>query len=191
MSYLTNETIFDLSECPDHLVIIGCGPIGIELAQVYRRLGAEVTLVEAQTALACEDRDAAAVVVRSLRADGVTLHEKAKVTRVEWDASGVAVVIDTDDGERRLTGSHLLVAVGRAPNVAGLGLEEAGINHDRRGIEVDRSMRTSNRRVYAIGDVAGGLQFTHAANYHAGLVVRAILFRLSVCNRPVLVLRLT
>ena len=188
---LTNETIFDLTTRPDHLIVIGGGPIGIEMAQAYRRLGADVTVVEAAAALAREDREAAAVVLDALRREGVSLHEGARVVRVEPDGAGIAVIVETQEGEGRLSGSHLLVAVGRAANVDGLALEAAGIDHDRRGIRVDNALRTSNRRVYAIGDVAGGLQFTHAANYHAGLVIRAILFRLPVRNRPVLVPRVT
>ncbi|PTW62489.1 pyruvate/2-oxoglutarate dehydrogenase complex dihydrolipoamide dehydrogenase (E3) component [Breoghania corrubedonensis] len=188
---LTNETIFDLKTRPDHLIIIGGGPIGIELAQAYRRLGAQVSVVEAATVLAREDREAAAVVRAALRDEGVALHEATKVVRVETDEAGIAVIVEAQEGEGRLSGSHLLVAVGRTANTESLGLDVAGIDHDKRGIQVDQAMRTSNRRVYAIGDVAGGLQFTHAANYHAGLVVRAILFRLPIRNRPVLVPRVT
>ena len=191
VAYLTNETIFHLTSRPDRLLIVGGGPIGIELAQAYRRLGAEVAVVDSAQALSREDREAAAAVLETLRSEGVRLYENAKITRVEPDGDGVAVVMETTEGEGRLSGSHLLVAVGRAPNVAGLDLEAAGIDHDHRGVRVNGSMRTSNRRVYAIGDVAGGLQFTHAANYHAGLVVRAILFRLPVRNKPILVPRVT
>ncbi|WP_321342825.1 FAD-dependent oxidoreductase [Breoghania sp.] len=190
--FLTNETIFDLTERPDHLIIIGGGPIGIELAQAYRRLGAAVTVVEAQKALSREDEEAASLVLSALREEGVVLHEGAKVVRVEGEAGAPVVVIEREGGvQDRISGSHLLVAVGRSPNIADLGLEAAGIDFERSGIRVDPDLRTANRRVYAIGDVAGGLQFTHAANYHAGLVVRAILFRLPVRNRPHLVPRVT
>ena len=190
--YLTNETIFDLTRRPDHLIIIGGGPIGIELAQAYRRLGADVTVLEASRALSREDPEAAALVLSALRAEGVAVHEGAKVVRVEGQESARTVIIEREgEAQERITGSHLLVAVGRSPNIADLGLEAAGVDFERGGIRVDPDLRTSNRRVYAIGDVAGGLQFTHAANYHAGLVVRAILFRLPVRNRPHLVPRAT
>ena len=180
VSYLTNETIFDLTECPEHLIVVGGGPIGMELAQAYRRLGARVTVLEALKALAKDDPDLAHVAVDRLRADGVDIREGAKVTSVENHDDGIAVRVEAEEGESLISGSHLLVAVGRRPNVNDLGLEEAGVAHDRRGVTVDRGLRTSNRRVYAIGDVTGGLQFTHVAGYHAGLVIRSILFRMSV-----------
>lgn len=181
VSYLTNETIFDLGECPDHLIVIGAGPIGLELAQAHRRLGARVTVVEAQKALGRDDAELAAMVLGQIRADGVEILEQTKVLRVEAGEPGaVSVLVENDGQTREIAGSHLLVAAGRRPNVENLGLEAAGIAFDRRGIAVDRGLRTSNRKVYAIGDVAGGLQFTHVAGYHAGLVVRSILFRLPV-----------
>ncbi|AXS39228.1 FAD-dependent oxidoreductase [Breoghania sp. L-A4] len=187
VSYLTNETIFDLTECPGHLVIIGGGPIGMELAQAFRRLGARVTVLEAMKALGKDDPDLAGIVLERLRAEGIDIREGAKVARVEQRGAGVAVHVESDDApaEAAIEGSHLLVATGRRPNLAGLDLDAAGIIHDRRGIIVDRGLRTSNRRVYAIGDVAageeaGGLQFTHVAGYHAGLVIRSILFRMPV-----------
>lgn len=178
--YLTNETIFDETACPEHLIIVGGGPIGMELAQAYRRLGAQVTVLEAMRVLAKDDPDLSRFVVERVRADGVDLREGTKVIGVEKRDGGVAVRIKGEGGEEEIVGSHLLIAAGRKPNTAGLGLDEAGISHDRRGISVDQGLRTSNRHVYAIGDVAGGLQFTHVAGYHAGLVVRSILFRMRV-----------
>ncbi|MBA5776199.1 FAD-dependent oxidoreductase [Stappia sp. F7233] len=179
-AYLTNETVFELTRLPDHLIIIGAGPIGLELAQAHRRLGAEVTVVEAEKALGRDDPELAAIVLDRVRAEGVEILEQAKVVRVEEGGAGPAVVVEASGDERRIEGSHLLVATGRRPNVENLGLDAAGIAFDRRGITVDKGLRTSNRKVYAIGDVAGGLQFTHVAGYHAGLVVRSILFRLPV-----------
>jgi pyruvate/2-oxoglutarate dehydrogenase complex dihydrolipoamide dehydrogenase (E3) component len=169
--YLTNETIFDLTECPEHLVVIGGGPIGCELAQAHRRLGARVTIIEAARMLANEDPELAGVVINRLRADGVAIIEGAKVERVAPN-----VTVHTSAGA--IDGSHLLVATGRRANVAALDLDKAGVAHTQRGVTVDRSLRSSNPRIYAIGDAAGGLQFTHLAAHHAGIVIRSALFRL-------------
>jgi pyruvate/2-oxoglutarate dehydrogenase complex dihydrolipoamide dehydrogenase (E3) component len=178
--YHTNETIFDLTVCPQHLIVIGGGPIGLELAQAFRRLGAAVTVLEAARPMSREDPECAQVVLEALAGEGIALRAGAAVKRVEPEGEGVAVVIDGVAGEERIAGSHLLVATGRRPDLEGLGLSSAGIEHGRAGITVDHGLRTSNRRVYAIGDVAGGMQFTHMANYHAGLVIRSALFRLPV-----------
>jgi len=176
--FLTNETVFDLTRLPARLVVIGGGPIGLEMAQAFRRLGSEVTVLEGSKALGKDDPDCAAVVLAALRAEGVGLREGAQVTRVAHGGNAVRVTFQAGEAEETVEGSDLLVAVGRAPNLAGLGLEAAGIAHDRRGIVVDETLRTSNGRVYAIGDIAGGYQFTHWAGYQAGLVVRSVLFRL-------------
>lgn len=173
--HLTNETLFDLRERPDHLLIVGGGPIGMEMAQAHVRLGSKVTVIEGERALGREDPELASVVLERLRAEGVTIEENAKAAEIRGKAGAIEVV--TEDG-RRIAGSHLLVAVGRQSNTAGLNLDLAGIRTNRRGIEVDARLRTSNRRVYAIGDVAGGLQFTHVAGYHANVVIRSILFGL-------------
>ncbi|MEX6508505.1 NAD(P)/FAD-dependent oxidoreductase [Jiella sp. M17.18] len=184
MPYLTNESVFGLRERPEHLVIVGGGPIGIELAQAHRRLGSAVTVIEGERALGRDDPELSAVVLRRLREEGVTITERASVVGVSGGAGAVAVEMQRPDGTREtVRGSHILVAVGRKPNVEGLGLEVGGIAFDRKGISVGRDLRSSNRRVYAIGDIAGGPQFTHVANYHAGLVIRAILFRLPVKER--------
>jgi len=183
VSFLTNETIFELTACPEHLVIIGGGPIGLEMAQAHRRLGARVTVVEAMSVLGKDDPELASVVIEALLAEGIEILEKTKVQGVEANSSGIAVNVEGEGGQGRIEGSHLLVATGRKPTVDGLGLDTAGIDHSPRGIEVDKGLRTSNRKVYAIGDVIGGLQFTHAAGYHAGLVIRSILFRLPVTER--------
>jgi pyruvate/2-oxoglutarate dehydrogenase complex dihydrolipoamide dehydrogenase (E3) component len=172
--HLTNETIFDLAECPEHLVVIGAGPVGLELAQAFRRLGADVTVVEAAVPLAKDDPECAEVVLDQLKRDGVV------VTRVARTDGKVRVVIASRDGDETIDGTHLLVAAGRSPNTGDLGLDRAGIKYERRGIVVDKRLRTTNKRVYAIGDVTGGLPLTHVANYHAGLVVRHALFRLPV-----------
>jgi pyruvate/2-oxoglutarate dehydrogenase complex dihydrolipoamide dehydrogenase (E3) component len=174
VAYHTNETIFDLRETPDHLLIIGGGPIGMEMAQAHVRLGCKVTVIEGAKALGKDDPELAAIVLDRLRAEGVEIVEDALVERVSQD--GAAITVHAKDG-RSFAGSHLLVAVGRKANIARLNLDTAGIAHDRT-VTVGPDLRTTNRRVYAVGDVAGKLQFTHVAGYHAGVVIRAILFGL-------------
>jgi pyruvate/2-oxoglutarate dehydrogenase complex dihydrolipoamide dehydrogenase (E3) component len=177
--HLTNESIFDLKRLPRHLIIIGGGPIGIELAQAHRRLGSKVTVLEAQKALSKDDPELTAIALEHIRREGVAILDNTPVLSVERRGkTGVSVKVGTVNGPRQIDGTHLLIAAGRSANVNGLELETAGIAYDRRGIKVSDKLRTSNTRVYAIGDVAGGLQFTHVAGYHAGLVLRSILFRL-------------
>ena len=171
----TNETIFDLRERPEHLLIVGGGPIGMEMAQAHVRLGSRVTVIEGAKALGKDDPEAAALVLDTLRAEGVEIAEDALVEAVRGTAGGIEVA--AKDG-RVFTGSHLLMAVGRKSNVEKLNLDAAGIETTRTGIKVDASLRTTNRKVYAIGDVAGGLQFTHVAGYHAGVIIRSMLFAL-------------
>jgi pyruvate/2-oxoglutarate dehydrogenase complex dihydrolipoamide dehydrogenase (E3) component len=178
MPYLTNETIFDLTECPEHLIVIGAGPIGLELAQAFRRLGAAVTVLEAARPLAHDDPECVEIVLQALAREGVTIRAGAEVMRVEPAAAGVRVALRAGDGEEIIAGTHLLVATGRRVNVDGLDLAVAGIESSGRGIRVDAGLRTTNRRVYAVGDVVGAAQFTHIANYHAGIVIRRALFRL-------------
>ncbi len=178
VDYLINETIFEQTERPDHLIVIGGGPIGMEMAQAHHRLGSKVTVVEGFKALGKDDPELAEVVLKRIREEGVEILEDTKVVKLAKAKSGVSVTVETSEGQRDIKGSHVLVATGRAANVNGLGLEQGQIEYDRRGIKVGDNMRTSNKRVYAIGDVAGGFQFTHVAGYHAGLVVQQILFRL-------------
>jgi pyruvate/2-oxoglutarate dehydrogenase complex dihydrolipoamide dehydrogenase (E3) component len=178
--YLTNETVFDLTILPAHLIVIGAGPVGLELAQAFRRLGAAVTVLDAAQALAREDEECAAIVLDALGDEGVDLRTNVAVARVEALDGEVKVVVRADGGEESIAGSHLLLATGRHANADELGLEQAGVRYERGGILVDKSLKTSNRRVYAIGDVAGGAQFTHLAGYHAALVIRNALFRLPV-----------
>ncbi len=179
--FLTNETIFGLTQLPRHLVIIGAGPIGLEMAQAFRRLGSEVTVLEAAIPLPNDDAECAAIVVAQLEREGVVIRSGVQVTGVAY-ASGSATVTFADaSGEQTIEGSHLLVAAGRRPSVDGLDLASARVRYDRTGIFVNRKLKTRNRRIYAIGDAASGQpKFTHAANYHAGLVIRNALFRLRV-----------
>ncbi len=173
--YLTNETLFDLREKPDHLLIIGGGPIGMEMAQAHLRLGCKVTVIEGDKALGKDDPELAEIVLQTLRDEGVVIEEGAKAQEIRGQKGAIEVV--AEDG-RIFKGSHLLVAVGRKANTEKLDLEKAGIEPTRQGVKVDESLRTTNRRVYAIGDVAGGLQFTHVAGYHAGVIIRSMLFGL-------------
>ena len=168
--YFTNETIFLNREQPSHLVVIGGGPIGMEMAQAHRRLGSEVTVIEGARALGREDPELAGVVVDSLRAEGIAIREGQGVVKIAGQQGAVEVVLA--DGSV-IHGSHLLMAVGRQVALDGMGLEAAGVRYDRRGVTVDARLRSvTNRRVFAVGDAAGGLQFTHVAGYHAGIVVR-------------------
>jgi pyruvate/2-oxoglutarate dehydrogenase complex dihydrolipoamide dehydrogenase (E3) component len=182
--YRTNETIFDLTERPDHLVVIGGGAVGVELAQAYRRLGSKVSLIEAgERILSREDPEMVAVIERSLQAEDVAVRTGSTIRRIEPRPVGrFAVVFESD--QETIEGSHLLVAVGRQPITDGLDLEAAGIKADTSGILINKGLKTSNPKVYAIGDCVGGTgtggRFTHVANHHAGLVIRNALFGLPV-----------
>lgn len=176
--HLTNETIFDLREPPEHLIVIGGGPIGCELAQAHRRLGVRVTQIARGTLLPKDDGELVDVVRRRLFAEDVALMEGTATKAVEADGVGIRVVAERAGESLSITGSHLLVAAGRAANVEGLGLDAAGVAYAGRGITVDARLRTTNRRIFAIGDVTGRQQFTHIAGCHAGIVIRNVLFLL-------------
>ncbi|HET7848486.1 MAG TPA: FAD-dependent oxidoreductase [Pseudolabrys sp.] len=178
--YFTNETIFDLTVLPEHLVVIGAGPVGLELAQAFRRLGSAVTVLEAGAPLAKDDPECADVVLSALRREGVVIRSGVTVVKASGNGDGITLTVSEKGTAETIKGTHLLVAAGRAPRVDGLGLDAARIKHGSAGIKVNKKLRTSNRRVYAIGDVIGPPQFTHAGNYHAGLVIRSALFRLKV-----------
>ena len=187
IDYLTNETIFDLPDRPRRLLVLGGGPIGCELAQAHARLGCEVVLVEAKALLGNDDPEAADVVRLALRRDGVELHEETSAVHAGLSAEGIALTVRSAAGESVLIGSHLLVAVGRRVGFEGLDLGSAGIETDERGrLKLDKRLRTSNRRVFAVGDAAGGAQFTHLAGFHAGIVIRNALFRLPAKSDPIL-----
>ncbi len=174
VDYLTNENLFELRDRPEHLLIIGGGPIGMEMAQAHVRLGSKVTVLEGMKALGRDDPDMAAVALENIRAEGVDIIEGVMVSEV---IGGDGVTVKTKDGAE-FHGSHILMTVGRKPNIDKLDLEKAGIETHRPGIVVDAGLKTTNKRVYAIGDVAGGLQFTHVAGYHAGVIIRSTLFGL-------------
>jgi pyruvate/2-oxoglutarate dehydrogenase complex dihydrolipoamide dehydrogenase (E3) component len=148
------------------------------MAQAHRALGSEVTVLEAFRILPKDDSELALMLRERLVGDGIAIREQVTIVGVEPEDAGVAAVIESADGGReRIFGSHLLVAAGRRPNVTDLDLEKAGIEYGLKGIKVDARLRTTNRNVFAIGDVAGGPQFTHVAGYHAGIVIRNALFR--------------
>ncbi|MFB3078942.1 MAG: NAD(P)/FAD-dependent oxidoreductase, partial [Lysobacterales bacterium] len=172
--YETNETIFELRDQPEHLLIIGGGPIGMEMAQAHIRLGSEVTVIEGLKALGYDDPELASIVLSRLREEGIEIVENAMAAEIRGTAGAIEVEVK---GGRVFKGSHLNIAVGRRANITGLGLDAAGIKHDRI-ITVDAGLRTTNRKVYAIGDVAGSFQFTHVAGYHAGVIIRSMLFGL-------------
>ena len=180
VSYFTNETIFKNKVLPKHLVVIGGGPIGMEMAQAHRRLGSEVTVLEAFQPLAKDDPELTSIVLDALKAEGIDIRAQVEIAEIKKSKAGVDIVLK--DGSV-LSGSHLLLAAGRVPNVENLNLEAAGIEYTKRGVSVDQGLRTTNKNVYAAGDVAGGLQFTHVAGYHAGLIIRHALFKLPIKNR--------
>src|SRR5579862_648891 len=175
--HLTSDTVFDLADCPRHLIVIGAGSIGLELAQTFGRLGADVTVLEAATPLKSDDAECAAIVLDALEREGIALRIGVTIVRVRRVLARLEIDINTPDGPETITGSHILVAVGRRPNVEALDLDLAGIRHEPHGIDVDRRLRTTNKRVYAIGDVTIGPKSTHLAIYHAELVVRHAMFR--------------
>lgn len=175
---LTNETIFDLREKPEHLIIIGGGPIGMEMAQAHRRLGCRVTVLDIGHVLPKDDPAFAAIVRAALENEGVHIIEKTGIREIEHDAGAVTVHIEKDGRLSTIKGSHILAAAGRAANVDGLGLENAGIAFDKKGIKTDARLRTNKKHIFAAGDAAGGPQFTHVAGYHAGIIIRNIVFKI-------------
>ncbi len=172
--FLTNETLFSIDVLPERLVVLGAGSVGMEMAQAFRRLGAEVAVIDRGPPLSRDEPEAAALVSERLETEGIALH-RAAVRGVSSVGGGVAV--DLDDGDT-VGGSHLLVALGRSANLHGLGLEEAGVGTDGGGIVVDDRLRTSARGVYAIGDCRDGPRLTHAAGYEGARIVAAIGFGL-------------
>jgi len=178
VEYFTNENIFDNKGAIDHLIVIGGGPIGIEMAQAHRRLGAKVTVMEVARLMIKDDRELAQIVIDRLRDEGISFYEGGRNLRFEKRDVGLSAYCDMDGEEACVTGSHLLIATGRRANVDGLNLEAAAVNYSPRGVDVDSRLRTSNSRIFAVGDVAGPYQFTHMAAYQAGIVIRNMLFKL-------------
>lgn len=180
VAYHTNETVFELNEAVPALLVIGSGPIGVEMAQAFLRLGSTVHLVDPQPQiLRNEDPDLAQVVATRLEEEGAALHLGATPIRIEGEAGQVRLLIKQADGEELwLQGSHLLLATGRRANVENLALDVAGVELSRGRIATDKRLRTANRDIYACGDVVGPYQFTHMAEHHAGIALRSALFHL-------------
>ena len=177
VSYLTNESIFDLTVLPERLVILGGGPIGCEMAQCFARFGSQVTLINrGPRLLPRDDADAAQLIQQALIEDGVQVVLGAEITDVVQHGSEISVRIVRDGLEFVYGCDALLVAIGRAPNVERLGLAKANISYTAKGVTVDDRLRTTNRWVYAVGDVCSPLQFTHAADFQARMVIQNALF---------------
>ena len=175
VDYFTNENIFELKTQPKHLIVIGGGPIGMELAQAYNRLGSKVSVIEKFSALAKDDAELTRIALDNIKSEGVEIFENTEIEKIEKKDN--QIVVFTDEG-KQITGSHLLIATGRAKNVESLNLEEAGVEFDRAGIKTNAWLITSNKKIFAIGDVIHGLQFTHVAGYQASLVVKKAVFGL-------------
>ena len=179
-TFLTNREIFSLDHLPESMVILGGGPIGLEMAQAFNRLGTKVTVVDrSDQILGKEDKDMADMVTSVMKDEGVTFFLEASIEEVLETGGRKHIKILDSSGERKtLNSEEVLVAMGRAPNVQNLGFEDIGVAYNRYGIAVDKRMRTNHKHIYAAGDVSGGFQFTHAAGYEGGIVVSNAIFRL-------------
>ncbi|MGQ0741052.1 MAG: dihydrolipoyl dehydrogenase family protein [Alphaproteobacteria bacterium] len=176
--YFTNENIFQNDRLPSHLIVLGAGPIGIEIGQAYRRLGAAVTIIERERAIPKDDPELARSLLQMLAGEGIAIREGADAKAVSRDGDEVRVTFEEAGQTSHIRGSHILIATGRRPRCTGLNLHSAGIAFDEKGITVDARLRTTARGVYAAGDVVDGPRFTHVCSYHAGIVIRNALFRL-------------
>ena len=178
--YLTNKEIFALEKLPESMIVLGGGPIGIEMAQAFNRLGADISVVDqAEQILGKEDGDMARAVTAQLEEEGVTFYLERSIKKVESQGDQKKVTIEDRNGiQMTLQADALLVAVGRAANVDGLGLEAIGVEFDRFGVKVDNRLRTARKHIFAAGDASGGYQFTHAAGYEGGIVVSNAVFHL-------------
>ena len=178
--YITNREIFYLDHLPASMIILGGGPIGSEMGQAFNRLGTKVFIVDlAGQILGKEDKDMADTVMNVMKEEGVVFHLNVSVEEVRDQGSEKEVIIKNSAGESiHLKAETLLVALGRGANTGGLGLDQIGVEFNRRGIKVDNRLRTTQKHIYAAGDVAGGYQFTHAAGYEGGIVISNAIFHL-------------
>ncbi|HJV35252.1 mercuric reductase [Geomonas sp.] len=175
--YLTNETVFSLTELPRRLAVVGSGPIGCELAQAFARFGSKVTVLErGSQILGREDRDAAAILQKAFLAEGITIEFGVKIERVESRGADKVLLLDRDGSRLELAVDAVLVGIGRAPNVEGVGLESAGIDYDQDGVKVSDTLQTTNPRVYAAGDICSRYKFTHVADAQARVLIANALF---------------
>ena len=178
---LTNEEIFSLDSLPESLIVLGGGPIGVEMAQAFRRFGSEVTVIEMEPhILPREDPELARELQRLLEEEGIRIHTGSKVVQVGQDGQGKFAVLEKEGRKSRLRGSDILVSVGRRPNIEGLELENAGVKYTKRGITVSRRMQTSTSNIFAVGDVVGPYYFSHTAGYQAGVAFSNLFFRLPI-----------
>ncbi len=182
IKYHTNENIFDIDKNIDHLIILGGGPIAIELAQAHRRLGAKVSMVQKTTILRNMDMEAVDILRQKLLQDGIEIYENSQISMLENNTDITATITRNNDGKDveniKITGSHLLIACGRKADFTNLNLDAAKIKYSNGKIRLDQRLRTTNKRIFAIGDVRGELQFTHVAGYDAGIIIRNMLFKL-------------
>jgi pyruvate/2-oxoglutarate dehydrogenase complex dihydrolipoamide dehydrogenase (E3) component len=178
--YLTNENIFNLQKLPEKLLILGGGPIGLELGQGFRHLGSEVEIIDiAPHLFPKDDEEVVPLMERLLQKEGIILTLSAKINQIKKNGDEITVVLEKDGIIREVAGSHLLVSLGRKPITKDMGLENAGVKPDQRGyVTVNNHMQTNIKNIYACGDVAGPYQFTHMAGYQAGVVIRNIIFPL-------------
>lgn len=177
VSFYTNETIFNLTKKPEHLIIIGGGPIGCELGQAFLMLGSKVTILDVNTILAHDEPDLVEILKTHLLTQGLAIYEQVKINSIRQNTNQIEVMLEINGHQQTITGSDLLVATGRHANINDLNLESAAVRYTDKGIVVNSKLQTSNKRIYAIGDVTGKYQFTHVANYQAGIVLQNILFR--------------
>ena len=177
-STLTNESIFNVKDKPDHLLVVGGGPIGIEMAQAHRRLGCDVSVFDMGPILPRDDKQNVSILSQALQSEGINIYEGISINEVSYSGNEISIMFEKDHKVDKVNGSHILAATGRSPVIDGLGLEKADIKFDKSGIEVDARLRTSKKHIFAIGDVADGPQFTHVAGYHAGIVIRNLCFKI-------------
>lgn len=178
VDYYTNENIFNLKTLPEHLIVIGGGPIGMEMAQSFNRFGSKVTVLESAIALPKDDRDITDILKGIIKKEGVSINEKVKIIDIRNKDKELEINCRVNNRKKTITASHILVATGRRPNIEKLNLDKAKVKFSPRGIEVDAYLRTTNKKIYAIGDCIGGYQFTHVAGYHASLAIKNSIFRL-------------
>lgn len=179
--YLDSETVWELKELPNRLLVVGAGPIGVELGQAFHRLGVDVTIAQrSERILTKEDTDVSEQMLRYLREEGITIRRNTNITAVTQNGEGTKVVrSSSEEGRREQTFDNILIAAGRAPNIEGLGLDKIGVQVSKRGIEVNNKLQTSVKNIYAAGDVIGHYLFTHVAAFQAQLLLRNIFFPFS------------
>ncbi len=176
--YLTNETLFSLTELPKRFGVIGAGPIGCEMAQTFARFGSKVYMVgSSHGVLPKEDREAGGIVAEALRKDGVTILSDGKDLQVSQAADGIHLKVDSVEHGYDVVVDQILVAVGRAPNIEGMNLETVGVEYSKKGVKINDTFQTTNPQIYAAGDICSPYQFTHAADFMARAVIRNALFK--------------